>query len=1107
MSKRKDRLTRTRFRIGAAQVQPDRLAIILDGEEHAIEPRVMEVLIHLAENTGATHSAEAILLEVWKHKFFGDNPVHKAINALRKAFGDDPKAPRYIETIRKRGYRLIATVAFPDDYRRIPLQERDWRGGSPYVGLDAFDDTHADVFHGRSRMVAECLTAMRRQIEQQRRFILVVGASGCGKTSLLNAGVIPQLRQPGGFDGLEALSVAFCNLAGAQADDPVRSLAAALATWALGTRRVFTQQDTDDLAAWLSDAPQRIGDAIDDAFCKLASRDIANQPEAHLLLLIDHAEALVSGTTRDPERQAVFERLVHALCESPRVFVIMIVRGDFYLSLIESFPGIPDRKGSDGHLDVLTPGRGELAQIIRLPAAIAGLTFEEHAETGAHLDDVLRDTAVAHPDALPLLQHTLQALYERRDGNNELRFAAYHEIGGLEGALAHRAEEVFSSLPTHVRASLDRVLSRMIAMQSEHEGISAQRIDRSALDPEACTFVEAFVSARLFVAELDGDRPAYRVAHEALLRQWPRAADWARDNRRLLQAHDRLKRAAARWNAEGRPDDYLLNPGTPLSEALEIPLHFPEEMNGESKEFLAASERMQRTRKRIRTAVAMALIALSITSTTMSGVAFDSLRDAKTSQEKAISFANIVFMVADDLQKTGNTAALGSIGSNTLALLAAQPAGTGTVDDMVVESRTQALNGSVLMARGDADAAAIAFERAHVSAEAAVKTYPGSSAAMEQSGQAAYWMGKFFHDAGDFEKARGFWDTYRLRYSALVDLRPYNASWLMELSYAYDNLGTLSERSSSPEAAILQFERSRALKKRAIALAPDRADWRFEAIVTASKIGNTRLTIGNLKDALVRYSESVSDLIPLVERNPHANEWKQQLASLLHFKARVSILRGEMASSRESIDAGIRILSSITESNPDHSEWRGHLAKAHYDAAEIARIMGDSRAETHLARSEEIILALPARNDLPVDLRRTLACIRVTRSMLGWNEDSARGLDRSIDELQRIIDGRPDDMHAASALANALIHRGLKRAGMKRIVESGNDWNRAISVLESTGRHRRDPRIVGLRAHAESLLGRPPEETTIHWLRKIGYGHPDHLPGRSPRRETATTSR
>lgn len=97
---------------------------------------------------------------------------------------------------------MIAKVALPDEYRRSAIQSPAWPDRSPYVGLSAFDSEHADVFFGRSRMTSDLLAAMRSQIDSQRRFVLIVGASGCGKTSLLRAGAIPLLQQHGGFDGL-----------------------------------------------------------------------------------------------------------------------------------------------------------------------------------------------------------------------------------------------------------------------------------------------------------------------------------------------------------------------------------------------------------------------------------------------------------------------------------------------------------------------------------------------------------------------------------------------------------------------------------------------------------------------------------------------------------------------------------------------------------------------------------------------------------------------------------------------------------------------------------------------------------------------------------------
>ncbi|NEL40774.1 MAG: AAA family ATPase, partial [Xanthomonas perforans] len=244
MSLRSERVTQLgsvpRFRLGPLLVEPERLALIDDGQTIALEPRMMEVLIALAERAGEVVSAEQLLIEVWHGSFYGDNPVHKTIAQLRRKLGDDSRQPRYIETIRKRGYRLLPKVVFPDDYRGAVMGTQVWGHGSPYVGLQAFDPAHAEVFFGRSHAIAQVLGAMRAQLHSQRGLVLVSGASGCGKTSLLRAGVVPLLAQPGGLDGLEAIAVAYCNLAQCRGGDVLDTLARALGDWEAGGRAVFS---------------------------------------------------------------------------------------------------------------------------------------------------------------------------------------------------------------------------------------------------------------------------------------------------------------------------------------------------------------------------------------------------------------------------------------------------------------------------------------------------------------------------------------------------------------------------------------------------------------------------------------------------------------------------------------------------------------------------------------------------------------------------------------------------------------------------------------------------------------------------------------------------
>jgi DNA-binding winged helix-turn-helix (wHTH) protein/tetratricopeptide (TPR) repeat protein len=1094
--------THSRFRVGAMLVQPDRLIVSVDGRDIDLEPRMMEVLVALAEHAGEVVSSEQLLIEVWRGTFYGDNPVHKAIAYLRKIFGDDLKSPRYIETIRKRGYRLIANVSYPDDYRRVAARTSAWNGASPYVGLSAFDGQHAGVFFGRSRVTAELLAAMRQQIDNQRRFVLIVGASGCGKTSLLNAGALPLLRQEGGFDGLRALSIANCDLAGVDTEDVLTHLAASLATWTLGERPVFAPGPAADLAAAIRASPASITTAIDEAFRRHPSRELADQRHAHLLLLIDHAETLVANRGRDPGRHdpepdAAFSRALHFLCESPRVMVAMIVRGDFYLALVEAFPEIAERKLGEGHFDVLTPRPGEIAQIIRTPAALAGLTFEEDPQTAEHLDDVLRDAANAHADALPLLQHTLQALYERRSDDGELRFEAYRGIGGLEGALAHRAEEVFATLPEAARRSLGRLFSQMVVMQQDNDSVSARRVAWSALDDDTRALAEAFVRARLFVAELSDGLAGVRVAHEALLRQWPRARDWIQDNRRLLQAKARMRRAAARWIEDGRSADQLLNPGRPLQDALEAAKRLPDDLGPDEHAFLRASAKLDRRKRRLRVAAISGLAIFAAVSALLALLATQARDEAERRREEALQLADFMLVdLADKLRPLGNLKLLDSISAKALAQLERQPKAQTRTEDLINRSRALRTAGEVMTEQAKLDEAKSAFERASVAATAAVERAPKSAEAIAELGVATYWLGYHHYRQGRLDEARRHWGTYLQTSERLVRLEPRKTDWQMELSYALNNLGNVSLGQGRIDEALVYFRRSARIKANVLSSRPQDDALRFELADTLSWISSGDASEGRLQEAAAGYSRTIEMLRRLVAIKPDALVWERRLATELLSSGQHALSRGRLDEAHAQIEESIARLSRVTALAPDNKVWARDLALAHIEASDIAHLRGDEKNRaSHALTAERLIGIAKASGDSSLALKRLDAAIRLlisrSRPVTAEPDDA---WDNALLDLERIANDSNGSIHATTLLAKALIVRGVRLARTGSTSQAHRDWERAIQLLEAAAKTSKDPDVIAPWTSAHLLLGhRQRVEMQISWLEKIGYRAPDYV--------------
>ena len=1083
--------TRSRFRVGGVLVQPDRLLVTLDGQDITLEPRMMEVLVALAEHAGEVVTAEQLLIEVWRGTFYGDNPVHKAIANLRRVLDDDLKSPRYIETIRRRGYRLIAKVSYPEDYRRVPAQNEVWRHNSPYVGLAAFDSAHADVFFGRSRATAELLAAMRQQIDSQRRFMLIVGASGCGKSSLLNAGAIPLLCQDGGFDGMRALTVARCDLAGIETGEALPHLAAALSTWALGDRPVFPPGSASDLADRLRRSPESVTNTIEDALARLPPRELLDQPHTHLLLLIDHAEALVANAAHRDERDMAFSAVLHHLCESPRVMVAMIVRSDFYLSLIETYPLIAARKLGEGHYDVLTPLPGEIAQIIRIPASLAGLTFEEDPHTAAHLDDVLRDAATEHADALPLLQHTLQALYERRSESGELRFDAYREIGGLEGALAHRAEEAFAGLDAFTQDSLGHVFAKLIVMQQDTDAVSARRVHWQALDGHARALAEAFVKARLFVGDLSDGEAGFRVAHEALLRQWPRAREWIHDNRRLLQAKSRMQRAATRWMEEGRSTDHLLNPGRPLQEAREVARHV-EDLSPDEHAFLAASSRQYQRRRRLRTAGIATLAISTIVSVSFAVLASQARSEAVRRREEALQLSDFMLVdLAKKLRPLGRLQLLDEISGKALQLLDQHSEERLQTADLV--NRARALNtlGEVMMQEARFDKADAAFAGADRAVRLAASREPALIDVIAETGTTAYWLGYTHFRRDEYKQTERYWAAYLESSEQLVRLQPNEVKWLVEQSYALNNLGTLAEKSDRFEEAIKHFQHSANLKRRALALTPDDDELRLDLVDTLSWISSGQESRGQLTEAASGYAEQIDMLRALVARQPDAQARRYRLATALLRSAMLAESSGRMDDAERLVVESIQRLQALTAIELDNRVWARDLSHALLEGGDIARLRGDPR--TSRARLEQALAqsaALGAKGERLPEWRRMDALIRVRLAASGPAVD----FDASVNDLRRLTQASPEDPAYRIVLATALFARGIAHDRQRNADGARADWRETLSWLAPIAHKRKDTNAISLWVEAHALLGeRDRVDTDIAWLQRIGHRLPPTL--------------
>lgn len=524
-------------------------------------------------------------------------------------------------------------------------------GICPYLGLKSFSEADAQYFYGREGLTQSLINHITTTSRSDSSHLAVIGASGSGKSSVVQAGLISQLRLGKQLAGSDKWLIKTIR----PGVHPLQVLARKL-----GDTKVAEQsplvlegllyQGVEGFVYWLR-----------------------SRPEPMVMLVVDQFEELFTLTS-EVERQGFLDLLLGTLRYAGDKFKLVItLRADFIAPCLEN-PALANLLQTNS---VLVPPRlhqDDYRSVIIQPAEQVGLKVQ----TG--LVEVLLQELNNSAGDLPLLEFVLEQLWELRE-NGELTLFSYQQhLGGIAGALEKRANIVYDNLDNAAKDCAKWIFLSLTQLGEGTED-TRRRVLKSDLAvkkyPPALVerTLQALTAAKLIVMNLEEEELAgigkgnlenptsnsplpssqvtIEVVHEILIRHWTTLRWWLEENRIRLRSQRQIEEAARLWKLHHQQTDFLLQ-GVRLGEAEEIYVKYTDELSVEIQEFIAAclderlrQENQQKQRLR-QTQTALAVISvLGVAATGFGGFAYFQNRTAQIREINALNASSTAFLSSD----------------------------------------------------------------------------------------------------------------------------------------------------------------------------------------------------------------------------------------------------------------------------------------------------------------------------------------------------------------------------------------------------------------------------------------------------------------------------